>query len=282
MKNYMEKQLTELHYSSSGFNFNDKLVAFILGAFVLIILPFIHIGIFYKMIWVPDKPPIDRSGCTCSCFDTVFRGRYENPGPVTYKHVYFNATSETFKIWGFTVVFVLLCYESIKYLVSLFRRGLVRWSMFALYLINIYPHYYSWWSFFSYYNEAFYTYFKHHMFFTLTEVIATAIVLNLCNSSNDISSWKISTITTINLVHIMVSGSDQFIRHVWHGHGTAFQNTRNVALMVPDVLHIIIPVVVFLRWSKAKGIPFSQLCYKEEIMMCALLTLLGTVVGRVL
>lgn len=25
-------------------------------------------------IWVPDKPKIDRYGCTCSCFDTVFRG----------------------------------------------------------------------------------------------------------------------------------------------------------------------------------------------------------------
>lgn len=32
-------------------------------------------GVFYLKIWVPDKPPIDRQGCTCSCFDTVFRGK---------------------------------------------------------------------------------------------------------------------------------------------------------------------------------------------------------------
>ncbi|XP_067669462.1 uncharacterized protein [Haliotis asinina] len=283
MKAYMEKQLTDLHYQQSGFHFKDKFYAVFFGALVIIMLPFLHIGVFYRLIWVPDKPPIDKYGCGCTCFDTVFRGRYEMPGPgVSYKHIYFNATKETFKIWIATVLFVLLFYESVKYLVALFRRGSVRWSMFLLYVINLYPHYYSWWSFFSYYNEEFYTYFKHHMFFAITEIIATVIVLSLCNAENDVASWKISAIVTINTIHILVSGLDQFISHVIEGHGTTFQNVRNIGLMIPDFLHIVIPVVVFLRWAKKNNIPFFQLCYKEELIMCVVLTTLGTVLGRVM
>ena len=33
------------------------------------------IGVFYLMIWTPDKPEIDKAKCKCDCFDTVFRGR---------------------------------------------------------------------------------------------------------------------------------------------------------------------------------------------------------------
>jgi hypothetical protein len=79
--------------------------------------------------------------------DVLFcSGRYENPGIVTYKHVYFNSTPTTLKIWIFTAVFLLLFYESLRYLVGLLRSGApLRKSMLFLYLINLYPHYYSWW-----------------------------------------------------------------------------------------------------------------------------------------
>ena len=115
-----------------------------------------------------------------------FTGSYENPGKIPYKHIYFNATWQTSRIWLFTVVFILLAYESIRYIVPLVKSRHLRHSMFFLYIINLYPHYYSWWSYFSYYNEDFYNYFKHHMLFTVTEIIATCIVLNLCDSRNEI------------------------------------------------------------------------------------------------
>ena len=64
-------------------------------------------------------------------------GAYEHPGTTRYKHVYFNATWQSSRIWLFTVVFILLAYESVKYIVPLVRKGKFRGSMLALYFINM-------------------------------------------------------------------------------------------------------------------------------------------------
>ncbi|GFO14060.1 hypothetical protein PoB_004056500 [Plakobranchus ocellatus] len=281
MQDYIEKRLTEVHYSAVDYKFCDKFLAVLAAVVLIVSLPYFHIGVFYLKIWVPDKPPVDKRACTCSCFDTVFRGSYEMPGLVTYKHVYFNATSNTFKIWVFTVVFILLAYESIKYLVNVYRTSSFRRSWLALYLINVYPHYYSWWSFFSYYNEEFYTFFGHHMFFCVTEILVTVIVLNLCNAKNELKAWKMLMILAINLVHVIVSGSDQFIAHVLQGYGTNFQNARNIGLMVPDVLHLAIPAYELLQYARANNLRFTQLCYKEEAMLLFTFVILASLVGRI-
>lgn len=283
MQDYVERQLTDLHYAAVNSNFANKFIAFVLTAVLVVLLPFLHIGVFYMKIWVPDKPPIDRYGCTCSCFDTIFRGRYENPGVVTYKHVYFNATSNTFKIWIFTVLFMLLFYESVRYLVGLFRSGVpLRKSMLFLYVVNMYPHYYSWWSFFSYYNEELYTYFTHHFMFTVTEIITTCVVLNLVNAENDFHSWKIAMIVSINITHIIVSGMDQFIAHVLQGEGRNFQNLRDVGLMIPDLLHVLIPMQQFYLHVQKHSRRMIELCYKEEVILMFVFISLGTILGRLL
>lgn len=283
MQDYVERQLTDLHYAAVNSQFGDKFIAFVLTAVLAILLPYLHIGVFYMKIWVPDKPPIDRYGCTCSCFDTVFRGRYENPGVVTYKHVYFNATSNTFKMWIFTVIFLMIFYESLRYLVSLFRSGVpIRRSMLILYLVNLYPHYYSWWSFFSYYNEELYTYFTHHFMFTLTEIITTSVVLNLVNAENEFHSWKMAVIISINITHIIVSGMDQFIAHVLQGEGHSFQNLRDVGLMVPDLLHVVIPAHQFYKHVQSQSKRMIELCYKEELILMFVFISFGTIIGRLL
>uniref|UniRef100_A0A0B6ZY17 Uncharacterized protein n=2 Tax=Arion vulgaris TaxID=1028688 RepID=A0A0B6ZY17_9EUPU len=282
MQDYVERRLTEVHYSAVDYKFCDKFIAIVIAATLIVLMPYLHIGVFYLKIWVPDKPPVDRRGCTCSCFDTVFRGRYEMPGLVTYKHVYFNATSNTLKIWVVTALFFILFYESIKYLVSVYRTSSFRKSWLALYIINLYPHYYSWWSFFSYYNEEFYTFFSHHMFFCVTEILTTAIVLNQCNKKNEAKAWKMMAILAINLVHIIVSGSDQFIAHVLEGRGTNFQNARNLGLMIPDIFHIVIPGYEFYKFVKYNELKFSELCYKEEILFFIMFVSLGTFFGRIL
>ena len=116
--------------------------------------------------------------------------------------------------------------------------------------------------------------------FTITELIVTAVVLNLCNRDNDFSSWKICTIVTINLVHIIVSGMDQFIVNVVQGKGYSFQNFRDVGLMVPDVLHVLIPLQVFYQHAKRQKLRIIELCYKEEVILMFVFISLGTVVGR--
>ncbi|XP_033760266.1 uncharacterized protein LOC117342281 [Pecten maximus] len=284
MQNYMEKQMTSLHNSSSSSvtSYKDKVMAFLSGVIFITLLPYIHIGIIHLKIWVPGKPKVDKNKCTCSCFDTVFRGQYEDPGATTYKHVYFNATWQTMRIWLFTVIFILLAYESVKYLIPLIRRGNLRRSMFVLYVVNLYPHYYSWWSYFSYYNEDFYDYYRHHMLFTITEVIATCLVLNLCDSRNEIISWKILAIVSINLMHISVEGSDQFIQHVIYRRGSHFQNARNIGLMIPDLLHVFIPLYLLYKYAKSKEMKLSEICYKEELLMCVVFISFGTLIGRLM
>jgi hypothetical protein len=69
----------------------------------------------------------------------------------------------------------------------------LRRSMFVLFLINLYPHYYSWWSYLSYYNEDFYDYYKHHMLFTITEIIAIPFLCCLAytnNSTSGMTTWN--------------------------------------------------------------------------------------------
>ncbi|XP_061165034.1 uncharacterized protein LOC133173988 [Saccostrea echinata] len=284
VQTFLESRLTTLHNTSapSVTNYKLKVISFVVAAFLISLLPILHIGVFYAQIWVPQKGYIDRRTCRNTCFDTIFRGSYENPGETTYKHVYFNATWQTSRIWIFTVVFILLAYESIKYLIPLVRRRGLRGSMFALYLINLYPHYYSWWSYFSYYNEDFYNYFKHHFMFTVTEIIATCIVLNLCDRRNEVVSWKVLAIVSINLMHILVSGVDQFVSHVIQGKGTSFQNARDIGLMIPDSLHLIIPLWQLMKSAKDKDVRIKDLCSKEEIIMSIVFICLFTLLGRVM
>lgn len=284
VQDYMNRQLTKLTISSSHsvLNYKDKFIAFLVGALTIISLPYLHIGVYHLMIWVPNKPRIAKNNCTCTCFDTVFRGAYENPGTTRYKHVYFNSTWQTFRIWLITVIFILLAYESIKYLIALARKKNIRNTMFALYLINIYPHYYSWWSYFSYYNEDFYQYFKHHMWFTITELITSCIVLNLCDKRNETVPWKVLAIISVNVMHILVGGMDQFISDVIYGQGASFHKARNIGLMIPDCLHVIIPAWELFKLAKKKQLKIYQMCTRRELLFCFLLISVGTVLARAL
>ncbi|XP_036367295.1 uncharacterized protein LOC115222212 isoform X1 [Octopus sinensis] len=284
-QDYVERRLTEVHYQGcpSFGGVKKKALPFIFAVLFIILIPFLHIAVFYKLIWVPDKAPVDRSGCTCSCFDTVFRGAYENQGIVLYKHIYFNATSQTFGVWIFTVFFVAITYESLKYIYNLlFPRLHVRWVMFGLFAINIYPHYYSWWSIFNYFNEDFYPYFYHHIYFMVTEMVVTALVLNMCDSRNSVTFKKIFFILCISTIHILLSGMDQFITHVIYAHGRTFQNVRNVALMVPDLAHFLVSCWKLVELYRSNDLPVSEYGYKEGIGLAFVFISVGTVFGKFL
>ena len=63
--------------------------------------------------------------------------------------------------------------------------------MLLLFSITIYPHYYSWWMYVNYYNDDFYNQYWHQLFFTVTELISTTIVMHLINSDNLVTTRKI-------------------------------------------------------------------------------------------
>ena len=55
----------------------------------------------------------------------------------------------------------------------------------------IYPHYYAWWAYVNYYNDDYYAQFWHQLFFTVTELISTVIVLSLVNSKTPVTPRKV-------------------------------------------------------------------------------------------
>ena len=109
---------------------------------------------------------VDKRFCSCSCWDTVFKATYES-GIASYKNFYFNATTNTLKIWLLIVIGIISLYECIKYLTKLFISRHLRYSMAFLFCLSIFSHYYAWWAYLNYLNDDFYSQWNHQTFFTV-------------------------------------------------------------------------------------------------------------------
>lgn len=124
-----------------------------------------HIFVLARL-WQSYSRYVDKRYCTCSCWDTVFKGPYES-GIAAYKHLYFNASTNSFKMWVLIVVGVVAFYESNKYLLKLFVKHKLRFDMLLLFLSSIFSHYYAWWTCLNYYNDEYYSQWNHQFFFTV-------------------------------------------------------------------------------------------------------------------
>ncbi|XP_033762273.1 uncharacterized protein LOC117343846 [Pecten maximus] len=217
------------------------------GILFLVCVPYLHIGIFHLKLWVPDKGPVDRENCRCTCWDTVFKGTYQNQDVIKYKHIYFNATSQTFIIWVITVCHMIAAYEALKFLWVTLTSRESRLSMMCLFLMDVYPIYYSWWNYLNYLNDDFYDQFIHQFFFTVTEFVSTCLILQLCSRTHQIHKLKILTIISISSVHLLIGGVDQFFVQMFLGEGRMHQKLRNFGFMLPDFLHIFLPLYVYNR-----------------------------------
>ncbi len=198
-------------------------------------------------------------------FYIFFQGPYQKGSP-GYKHIYFNITSTSLKIWTMTMLAVVLLYETVKFIFSLVVTGNLRLPMFILLASVFYSHYYSWWVFFNYWNDGFFRQWNHQVFFTLTELLSTGFVLYLCNTKNSCGPRHLLPILTIAVVHIVTSSVDQFLHNVLLGKGLPHQIPRDIALMVPDQLHVFIPLWEILRHSKANNIPLKYMFTQAELI----------------
>lgn len=226
-------------------------LAVLCGCLAPVFFPPIHIGILY-FFWEDFSRSVDKHFCSCSCWDTVFKGglianymhmytdiksllctvllwitfcfpgTYET-GVAAYKHLYFNATSNTFKIWILTVVSMIALYECIRHLTLLMLQRQLRFSMLVLFLSSIFAHYYSWWAYVNYWNDDYYSQWNHQLFFTLSELVSTVLVVHLAHSENSVTVYKVLGIIGIALIHVVAGGSDQFIENVVRGEGYSHQ-----------------------------------------------------------
>ncbi|KAG8309878.1 hypothetical protein J6590_075038 [Homalodisca vitripennis] len=155
-------------------------------------------------------------------YTTDLSRTYES-GIASYKHVYFNATRNTGKIWSLTALCVIALYEAVRRLAVLLLNNRLRHSMLILFLSSIFSHYYSWWSFFNYWNDDFYSQWNHQLFFSLTELFSTLIVLRLADSRESVRPFKVLPIVAVAATHIVASSWDQFLDNVVRGEGSAHQ-----------------------------------------------------------
>jgi len=278
MERYVESRLTDLHHAGVKSHFKQKFLASLVSICVLVFLPYLHLGVFYRL-WSNGKPAVDRAHCTCDCFDTIFRGRYEWP-PSAYKHLYFNSTSNTLKIWIVVLLGVISLYECLRYLCPLIWTKRVRMPMLALFIASLYPHYYGWWGMFSYLNEDYYAQWYHQMFFSLTEALSTAVVVHLCNADNKLEPWKLLLIISINVIHIIVGSLDQFIDNVIYHKGAQFEALRDFGLMIPDAFHVLVSYFELSSLAGLKRVNIFKLFHREELMTAALLIILLSLLGK--
>ncbi|KAL5233700.1 hypothetical protein ACI65C_001110 [Semiaphis heraclei] len=208
---------------------------------VPVFLPALHILILQKF-WSDFNVNVNKEHCTCSCWDTVFKGPYE-AGVARYKHMYFNATDNTFKIWAITAVCTIVLYECVKNIVRLCIDKQIRYKMMLLFILSMFSHYYSWWSFVNYWNDDFYSQWNHQIFFTVTELYSTGILYLICNRKKEIKKYHLFSIIAVGLTHMLAAGFDQFVINVIGGSGFAHQVIRDLFLMIPDILNIIIPLL---------------------------------------
>lgn len=206
-------------------------------------------------------------------------GSYQGQNHIGYKHIYFNSTLESHAVWVITLFFVTITYESVKYIcLLLFPRLHVRWVMLFLFVSNIYPNYYGWWSICDYINEGFYQIFYHHTYFIITELIVSGFDLNMCDSRNPITAKKLFFIICISSIHILLNGVDQFIIQTFFMLGNRNQNLRNVNLMIADIVHLFVccqKLIQLQRSSKSSG----SLSCKEGVLLALLFIFVGTWFG---
>ena len=176
-------------------------------------------------------------------------GSYEEY-PARYKHVYFNYTRNTLLIYTLLVTAVTLTYEVTKNLVKLIARQHARMSMVILLATSIYPHYYTFWSYFNAYNDDFYDQFWHQALFSSTEILSSFCVYRMCSKKRTLSHGKLLIVATIGAFHIVASAMDQFVYNVVRVGGEWHQFSRDLSFMAVDVLHLVISSCHLVKGSR--------------------------------
>lgn len=185
-------------------------------------------------------------------------------------------------VWLVVVTGIILLYECVRYIVPLvyYSRSLLRHEMLALFVSSLYPHYYGWWGLINYINEDFYEQWKHQLFFTITEIMSTAVVVQLCCRDNRLSPWKLLFIVVINLTHIIVSSLDQFITNVVQRGGQQFEAVRDLALMAPDIFHVLLAYFELSQLAAARKTNALNLFHREELLLSLVAVVLMSLLGK--
>ena len=187
-----------------------------------------------------------------------------------------------FFLLTFVIIFLglLIAYECLKRLSMLSLQRKLRLNMFVLFLSSIYAHYYGWWGLIQYLNEQYWYQWYHQIFFSVTELLSTVIVVHLCDKDVKIQPWQLLIICSLNFMHIIIGGLDQFVENVINGNGQVFEMVRDFGLMIPDLFHVLFCYFEARILADSKNLSIWKLFYKEELMAAAVFISLFTILGK--
>lgn len=126
-------------------------------------------------------------------------------------------------MWVITVIGVLFLYEAFKRLFFLLLSKKLRLTMGALFLSSLHSHYYAWWGHWNYWNDEFYNMWYHQVFFTVTELISSILVLNYLDVRRVVEPIPMLIVCSIAVFHTLCGGWDQFVFTVVQGQGQLHQ-----------------------------------------------------------
>ncbi|ODM95233.1 hypothetical protein Ocin01_11455 [Orchesella cincta] len=244
----------------------SKTLAVVFALSLPIIIPVGQLFVF-SQIW--RKRPVNAQNCTCSCWDTIFKGPYEYGVP-KYKHLYFNVDRVTLRMWIITVVGVVFLYESMKHFTLLLLDKKLRWSMGILFLSSLYSHYYGWWGCLNFLNDGFYTMWYHQLFFSFTELLSSLLVFSSLDAKRGVEPHSMLVICCIAIFHILCSGSDQFIKNVLLMRGAYFQISKDLLLMTSDVLHATLSLLEIREHASRKGVTLISFLSQRSLLYVVL------------
>ncbi|GLG93933.1 Uncharacterized protein GBIM_01253 [Gryllus bimaculatus] len=85
---------------------------------------------------------------------------------------------------------------------------------------------------------------NHQLFYTVTELASTVLVVQLADKRNPVTLRKAIGIAGIGMMHVIGSSWDNFVSNVIHGKGYTHQVARDLGLMIPDLLHVVLPLLL--------------------------------------
>lgn len=79
------------------------------------------------------------------------------------------------------------------------------------------------WSYFNYWNDEFYSQWYHQLFFSLSELVSTCLILQLADVQTPVTLLPVLPVVAIAAIHIVVATTDQFVVNVVQGQGSTHQ-----------------------------------------------------------
>ena len=178
------------------------------------------------------KSPVNRTSCTCNCWDGFYRGIHARGG---YKIFYINYEFQTIILIG-----IFLFYAELlrNFLVQLIANK----QFITLLLIPaIYSNFYGTWNLINYLNDHdYHRMLPSQLFFSITELLANYIFYRylLMNKTDlSISPWCIYLVSIICSIHILLAVKELNIELM----------RRNIFLLIPDFITLTWVIIVISK-----------------------------------